>query len=222
MSTPYLTDIWPFFGLTISTPRITLSYPTDENIAMLVALADEGIHSPEISPFASTWSLEPADVRAKSIVQFHWRTRSALSAAKWQLPFVVVVDGAVVGSQDVFADNFHATKVATTGSWLGRPHQGKGIGTEARRAILSLLFDGLDAEVAHTETIQSNHASRRVTEKLGYKSNGETIEVRGDGGTERVVRYRLDRDQWNEVPSDDITIEGLGPCLPLIGLETDD
>ena len=37
-----------------------------------------------------------------------------------------------------------------TGSWLGRPYQGRGIGKEMRGAVLALAFDGLGAEVAET------------------------------------------------------------------------
>jgi len=210
------TGIWPFFGLTVATPRLTLVYPTDELIAELVAVADGGIHDPGQSPFASEWSLETPEKRAISMFQFHWRSRSTLSASEWQLPLIVIVDGVVVGTQDAFARRFPDTRTATTGSWLGKSHQGQGIGTEMRRAMLHLLFAGLRAEVAQTEAFESNRASQRVTEKLGYQPNGEGREVRGDGVVDRSLRYRFARADW--VEPTDITIDGLEPCLPLLGL----
>ena len=102
MTTRTLTDIWPFFGLKISTPRVTLAYPNDEAVLALIALADDGIHAPEVSPFSGPWSLKPQAERALSTAQFHWGTRSTLTPEKWQLPFTVSVDGTIVGSQDIF------------------------------------------------------------------------------------------------------------------------
>lgn len=218
MTTRTLTDIWPFFGLTISTPQVTLAYPNDESIAALIALADDGIHPPEASPFSGPWSMKPQAERSLSTVQFHWGTRSTLTLEKWQLPFAVIVDGTIVGSQDIFTENFARTRVATTGSWLGQTHQGRGIGTEMRRAVLYLVFEGLGAAIAETEAFAGNAASRRVTEKLGYQPNGETLALRGDGVVERSIRYRLEREQWLESRPDDITIEGLERCLPFLNL----
>lgn len=218
MTTTSLTDIWPFFGLTITTPRVTLAYPTDETILALIALADDGIHSPETSPFSGPWSMKPARERSLSTAQFHWGTRSTLKPEHWQLPFAVFFNDTIVGMQDVATKDFAKTRVATTGSWLGLAHQRLGIGTEMRRAVLYLIFEGLGAAIAETEAFEGNTASRRVTEKLGYQPNGETIAVRGDGTAERTIRYRLERDQWIQSRPDDITIEGLEECLPFLDL----
>lgn len=217
MTTRTLIDIWPFFGLTITTPRVTLTAPTDALIVDLVDKADD-IHSPDWSPFAGSWSLEPAEKRATLIAQYHWDTRASLTPEKWSLPLAIIVDDEVVGVQGVAGTDFTKRRVAETGSWLGRAHQGTGIGTEARRAILFLIFEGLGAQRAETEAYESNHASRRVTEKLGYQPNGETIEVRGDDKAERSIQFRLERADWEKTRPDDITIDGLDPCLPLLGL----
>lgn len=210
METQLLIDVWPFFGLSV-----TLVYPTDDMIVDFVSLADDGIHPSGSTPFSSSWSLEPPQRRATSIAQFQWNCRVSFRADKWQLPLAVVVDDEVVDVQDAFATNFDKTGVATTGSWLAASRQGYGIGTEMRRAILHLLFEGLGAQIAKTEAFESNAASRRVTEKLGYIADGETISPRGDGRSERTVQYRLERDQWTH--NDDIHIHGLAPCLRFFG-----
>lgn len=204
--------IWPFFGLSIQTPQLRLEYPTDQMIPALVALADRGIHPSDSMPFSSSWSLEAPAERAVSIAQFQWRSRASLSPAKWRLPFAVFVDGEIVGVQDAFATDFDSTQVATTGSWLSVAHQSRGIGTEMRRAILYFLFEGLGARIAKTEAFESNAASKRVTEKLGYRPDGETIALRGDGEAERSIQYRLEREWWTA--DDDIEIRGLPACLP--------
>ena len=218
MTTQSLLDIWPLFGLSITTPRLTLAYPTDETSAELAQVAKRGIHPEGISPFMTDFSLLPPDERARSVVQFQWKGRAEFSVEKWTLPLIVLVDGDVVGVQDAFTSHFALTRAVTTGSWLAADRQGQGIGTEMRRAILHLLFDGLGAEVAHTEAFAHNASSQGVTRKLGYLEDGETIGKRGDGKAERSLRFRMTREQWDQVPSDDLTIHGLEPCLPLFGL----
>ena len=220
MVTRSLTDLWPFFALEVRTPHVTLTYITDDMIPALVALADDGIHPAGSSPFSTSWSLEPPDQRATSMAQFYWHSRSTITPDAWHLTFAVVVDGTIVGSQDAFAKDFHKTKAVTTGSWLAQSHQGRGIGTEMRRAMLHLLFEGLGTKVAHTEAFESNLASRRVTEKLGYQSNGSSIELRGDDVAERSIRYRMEQDQWATIQQDDISIEGLASCLSTLGLDS--
>ena len=218
MTTSTIADLWPFFDLTISTPRISLRYPTDDIIAELVEQADD-IHSPGASPFMGSWSIDKPEVRATSMLQFQWQCRATISPEKWQLPFAVVIDDEVAGVQDAFGVDFHQTRVAKTGSWLNRKFQGQGFGTEARRAVLHFIFEGLDALIALTDAFESNAASLRVTEKLGYQPNGETIAVRGDEEVERAIHYRYERADWEaNLQADDITITGLEPCLPFLGL----
>ena len=218
MTTSTIDDLWPFFGLTIATPRVRLAYPTDEIIGELAERADD-IHSPGASPFMGSWSIDKPEVRATSILQFQWQCRATISPEKWQLPFAVVIDEGIAGVQDAFATDFHQTRVAKTGSWLNREFQGQGFGTEARRAILHFLFEGLGALIAHTDAFESNAASRGVTEKLGYQPNGETISVRGDEEVERAIHYRYEQSDWEaNLQADDITITGLEPCLPFLGL----
>jgi len=219
MTQDELTDIWPFFDLRITTPWLTLAYPTDEMIPVFADLADEGIHPPNAMPFSSSWSLEPPAQRARSIVQFQWRSRATLSPAKWQLPFAVIVDDDIVGIQDAFATDFCETGVATTGSWLTQSRQGEGIGTEARHAILHLLFDGFGAQQARTDAFESNGASRGVTEKLGYRRDGETIELDGAGDAARIIRYRMERGDFDALRRTDVSIHGVEDCLPLLDLD---
>ncbi len=116
MTAQSLLDIWPLFGLSITTPRITLAYPTDETTAELAEVAKLGIHPEGLSPFMTDFSMLPPDERARSVVQFQWKGRVEFSVEKWTLPFVVLVDDEVVGVQDAFTSNFAVTRAATTGS----------------------------------------------------------------------------------------------------------
>jgi RimJ/RimL family protein N-acetyltransferase len=84
-----------------------------------------------------------------------------------------------------------------------------------RAAALHLAFEGLDAVMATSGVLAGNEASRRVSEKLGYRPNGVGIVApRGVPVEER--RYLLRREDWR--PERRATIEGLEACLDMFGL----
>jgi hypothetical protein len=56
-----------------------------------------------------------------------------------------------------------------------------------------------------------------VSLALGYVRDGTTTAVRG-GEAAPMTRYLLTREAWLARRRDDIAIEGLGACLPLLGL----
>lgn len=213
-----LTRLWPLFGLSVRTPRLELRYPTDRELVALAALSGD-IHGDDFLPFAGTWSLLPDGERERAVLQFHWGRRGDWSPNRWRLELVAVVDGEVVGTQGAMADDFAITKTFTTGSWLGRTHQGKGIGGEMRAAILHLAFAGLGALRAETDAVEGNDASLGVTRKLGYRANGDRIDAT-NGKRTRLLGFVLDREDWEPQQRTDIELVGVAPCLPLFGLGT--
>jgi RimJ/RimL family protein N-acetyltransferase len=103
----------------------------------------------------------------------------------------VVEDGRVVGCQDVVAESFAATRTLTSGSWLTRSAQGRGLGHEMRAAVLLLAFDHLGAEVAESAALAWNARSIRVSEALGYQPNGAHRIVGPDGASVEELRFRV-------------------------------
>jgi len=150
-------------------------------------------------------------------MQFWWNQRASWSPKDWGLGFAVVVDGEVVGVQDLFAKDFPEKKVAESGSWLGRDHQGRGIGKEMRAAMLHFAFEGLGARWMETFAFRDNAASIGVTEGLGYEPNGFEMDLRRGKGAE-LARYRMTREAWETQRRRDIRIEGLEHCRDLFGL----
>jgi predicted RNase H-like nuclease len=146
-----------------------------------------------------------------------WRQRAEFSHEKWSTGFAVVVDGRVVGVQDLFSENFLKTRVAESGSWLGRQFQGQGLGKEMRAAILHFGFEGLGARWLETFAWEDNAASLGVTERLGYEPNGVEMDLRR-GEASPLRRFRLTREQWEQQRRSDIRIEGLERCLDMFGL----
>lgn len=210
---------WPLFGLTITTPRLELRYVDDELAGALMELAARvGVHAPDFMPFSTPWTRLESPQLEREGLQFYWRNRSSLSPAKWTVPFAVFDDGELVGVQDVGATSFRVTRSVSTGSWLGLPFQGRGIGKEMRTAVLHFAFDGLGALEAHTSAFVDNPSSQGVTRALGYVPNGTFLDDR-EGETTRHVRFVLSRDDWLARRRDDITIDGLEPCLPMLGAD---
>ncbi|MFC4058096.1 GNAT family N-acetyltransferase [Planomonospora corallina] len=207
---------FPIFRLRVTTPRLELRLPSLDDLDALADLAAEGVHDPELMPFTFPWTdAEPA-ARALGTLQYHFGTWASWSPERWSCLFAVACEGRVVGMQELSGSDFAVTREVSTGSWLGRRFQGKGIGTEMRTAVLHLAFDGLDARYAVSGAFTDDHASLAVSRKLGYRDDGiETHSRRGKAADLR--RLRLTRDDWTTLPG--FEIHGLGPCLPLFGAE---
>ena len=207
-------SFWPLLDLVVRTPRLELRLPREDEFAALVDLADQGIHDPETMPFFVPWTdLEP-EQRARSTAQWLWGHRANWSPENWTLTAAAFVDGRPVGVQDVGAQHFRAVRSVETGSWLGRAHQGQGLGREMRQAILHLAFAGLGAAEALSGAFEDNAASLAVSRAVGYEENGEARGRRRDGSG-RTLRFRMAREQWERKRREDIEIIGIERCLEL-------
>ncbi len=209
-------DHWPLFGLRVRTPRLELRPPDDELASEAAEAAAGGINAPGFRPFLRAWDEVPAPHLQRNSLQHLWGARASWKPASWHCPFVVLVDGVVAGVQALLADDFAALRTVRTGSWLARAHQGRGLGTEMRAAVLHLAFAGLDAVRAESGAWHDNAGSLGVSRKLGYEENGDERLLRGDA-PDREVRLVLTRERWAQSRRDDIEIVGLEPCLPFFG-----
>jgi RimJ/RimL family protein N-acetyltransferase len=211
------TEYWPLFGLRIETPLLTLRYPDDDDIATLAELGAAGVHDPGWMPFTIPWTDVAPPLQQRQSMQFIWRTRAEWAPEHWHMPMAVVVDDRVVGVQAALADQFAVLRTVSTGSWLGRLYQGKGIGTEMRAAILHLAFAGLGAEYALSRAFVDNEASIRVTSRLGYEEVGRQVVVRRDAPA-WMIDFRPPRPGWEPRRRDDIAIVGLDACRELFAV----
>jgi len=212
-----LIDHWPLLGLRLNTPRLELRLPSGEELAELADLAAQGVHEPDRMPFSVPWTDLPPAERARSVVQHHWLRLGNWTPDNWALNLPVFEAGQIVGLQTVAGRNFAATREVSTGSWLGLRHQGRGIGTEMRAAVLHLAFAGLKADEATSGAFADNPSSFRVSSKLGYEPDGiQRLVVRGRVTVMR--RLRISRAQWESHQNTPVSISGLDLCLPLLGL----
>jgi RimJ/RimL family protein N-acetyltransferase len=208
---------WPLFDLDIRTPRLALRYIDDELAHRLTQVAVRGIHDPAVMPFTIPWTDLPSPQLEQEAMRFWARTRAEVHPASWNLQFAVLMEGAVIGVCDLMATHFPALRQFTTGSWLGLEFQGQGFGTEMRRAALTLGFDGLGAEYAHTAAWHDNAASLGVTHSLGYEQVGRRRELRR-GAPDEQLEFRMSRDHWDSIRRDDIVLQGVDSARNFLGL----
>ncbi len=215
-----LIDHFPVVGLRLTTPRLELRLPDAEELAELADLAAAGIHDPAVMPFTEPWTDEPPAHRARTVIQGHWSTLGSLRPQRWTLPFAVLLAGRAVGTQNLRADGFAARREVSSSSWLARAYQGRGIGTEMRAAVLYLAFAGLGAEEAVSGAFADNPASLAVSTRLGYRPDGVDRDL-ARGSLAITRRFRLTRAAWQAHATIPVTMAGLAPCLPLLGVSGD-
>ncbi|WP_392841127.1 GNAT family N-acetyltransferase [Streptomyces sp. LN500] len=202
---------WPLCGLRIRTPRLELRLPDLELLDDLSTVAADGVHAPDSMPFTVPWTDGLPAERGRAVYQHVLGTVANWSARNWVLSLAVLHEGKVVGRQDLAAADFAVTGEVSTGSWLGLAHQGQGIGTEMRAAVLHLAFAGLGARTATSSAMTDNPRSLGVSRRLGYLPDGlEVAALRGAPVT--LQRLRIDRDRWEEHRTVDVRIEGLDAC----------
>jgi len=209
-------DHWPLFGLRVRTPRLELRYPDDDLVAEVAELALLGIHEPGFRPFLRSWDEVPPPHQQRNTLQHLWGSRASWKPTSWVCSLAVLADDRVIGLQTIAAEDFGPRHMVRSGSWLGSAHQGQGLGTEMRAAVLHLAFAGLGAVRAESGAWHDNPASLGVSRKLGYEENGDEWMLRGDK-PDREIRLVLHRERWEQHRRDDIEIVGLEPCLPFFG-----
>ena len=210
-------EIWPLFALRIVAGPLELRPVRDEDIPALVSMAAGGIHAPETMPFTFPWTDTPAADLGRTMASYYWRTRAELSPARWTVDFTVRWHGDTVGVQGFRTENYLVTGTGQTGSWLGRGHQGQGIGTMMRQTLCAFVFDHLDAQEVQSAAYVDNPASLAVSMKVGYSTNGQFREQRRPG--ELAISQQLTLNEPDLVRHDfDLRVDGLEPVRQFLGL----
>jgi [ribosomal protein S5]-alanine N-acetyltransferase len=117
--------------------------------------------------------------------------------ASTQMPvtsFAIVVDGEAVGGigLELGIDVFRRS--AEVGYWLGEPFWGRGIATEALRAVTDYAFAKFDVCRLEAGVFEWNAASARVLEKVGYTLEGRSrLAIVKDGRPGDRLLYALVR-----------------------------
>lgn len=210
-------EIFPPFGVVIRCGPVELRTLSPNDIPPLLDVALAGIYDDgRPMPFISDWAEKPADELPLNSTRWYWTSWASFAPERWELLMVVRRDGEIVGCQDLRTSDFAITRLARTGSWLGRAHQGRGTGTLMRQAICAFAFDELGASEMRTEAFSDNPRSRRVSEKIGY-TEIDRVPFNRQGALASEVLFRLTPETFNR-PSHPVETEGADAFRRFIGL----
>ena len=140
----------------ITTPRLRLR----------PLMADD---APEIARLAGDWDV----ARMTALIPHPYTLADAqsfiASAAGSDHTFAIERDGVLVGCCGARS----ASGTYEIGYWVGKPYWGKGIATDAARALIAHMRarePGCAIAISH---MAENEASARVIKKLGFRRTGE-------------------------------------------------
>lgn len=109
--------------------------------------------------------------------------------------FALDVDGEAVGGIGLTPGEDVHRRSAEIGFWLAEPFWGRGIMTDAVKAVTSHAFDVLRLCRVHAAVYEWNPASMRVLEKAGYQREGRLRRsVTKDGRTIDSILYAAVRE----------------------------
>ena len=206
----------PLSRLRVRTPRLELRLATPAELRELAELAREGIHDPERMPFEVPWT-DAAGTPGfvEESVEHHLGHLRAWQPSEWTLSFVAFRDGRPIGVQALRTKDFARTREVDTGSWLGRAHQGEGLGTEMRAGVLTFAFELLGATRAVSGAIDGNQQSLAVSRRLGYEVTG-TSTVAPRGAEVARTDLLLTRDRFTSPVR--VEVDGFEGLQPLFGI----
>ena len=201
----------PLTGLRITTPRLELRLGTVAELRELYRVAAAGIHDPAEMPFAVPWT---DSLEEDSFLAYHRECVASWRPDAWNLNLIAFHDGRPIGSQGITGGNVTQSRTVSTGSWLGRQWQTRGLGTEMRAALLCLAFDHLDAETAMSGAVDGNAQSLGVSRKLGYETVGShTIRPRREPVEHADLELR--RERFSSPVA--VAVDGFDGLRPLFG-----
>lgn len=168
----------------LRTARLLLRQPRHDDVDAYLAIESD----PEYAFFGSRQSIDREGME---------RGLARIIATPWeQRPeFAIVLEGQVIGRAILDVDRANVTGVLGYG--VARSCWGRGIASEAARAVMDYGFEAFNLAKVWARADPRNGASVRVLEKLGMRREGllrEHLLIRG----ERVDRvyYGILREEW--------------------------
>jgi ribosomal-protein-alanine N-acetyltransferase len=112
--------------------------------------------------------------------------------------FGIFVEGRFAGEVTLSSIQRGPFQQAFIGYWVDQALAGQGLIPEAVVLVLRLAFETLGLHRVEIAIVPRNHASRRVVEKLGIRSEGVAIGyLEIDGRWEDHVRYAITSEEWS-------------------------
>ncbi len=167
----------------IESKRLVLRAPMRGDVPDLVKLADNKTIAQKLARLPSPYT------RADAVGFIEIFAQRAD-----ERPYAITLDGHFVG---VIGMSFHEGRPPELGYWLGEPFWGKGIMTEAGRALIDAAHKTGQYELIAARALASNEGSLHVLEKLGFhrlKTKAKSESAHNFG--QPIVLLELERPRW--------------------------
>jgi len=178
----------------IETPRVTLR-PQDASDADRFF---PYVSDPALSQYL-TWSAHTSIDETRE-----WVKKAAeMVAAGTDIVWTIEHEGAAVGCVGLHGITWTLRAVrcdhAEMGYWVAKPFWGKGLMTEAATAATRWAFETLGLHKVNIRCFETNAASQRVIEKVGFRFLCRAEEdVWRDGRWYASLRYELTSSEWGD------------------------
>lgn len=144
----------------VLTERLRLRFPEPADAGGLATLAD----NPQIAAMTGTIPSPYEHVHAEA-----WIERVTQQRRCGETLAYVLCDKEHHTLMGVMSLNHFQAQSANFAYWLGEPFWGHGFCSEAGREMMSIAFDTLRLHALTAYYLQTNHASGRVLERLGFQ-----------------------------------------------------
>jgi [ribosomal protein S5]-alanine N-acetyltransferase len=174
----------------LSTDRLIIREFRAEDEAAIQAYASDVDVTRDTAWGPNTPAVTQAVLRTWIADQEHWPRRSIPLAIELR------AEHALIGGTGFSSIN-PDTQTGSFGYVLNKNYWGRGLATEAARAVLRLGFEALDLHRITAECFVRNPASQRVLEKLGLRREGHFLQgIRKDGEWLDLYLYAVLREEW--------------------------
>ena len=166
----------------ITTKRLVLRAPIRGDVPDLVRLADNKAIADMLARLPHPYTRADAIGFIEIIVQ---RPDERI--------YAITQNERLIG---VIGFSFAEGKLPDLGYWLGEEYWGKGLMTEAARALVDAAHRTPHFERIGARALASNDGSIRVLEKVGFKRTGKGKALVGGKPDQPVVELELERPRW--------------------------
>jgi RimJ/RimL family protein N-acetyltransferase len=171
----------------LETERLTLRAPRHEDVKAIAVLANDRRIAENTARIPHPYGVADAEQFVTTVNQRDGETC-----------FVLMLNGTLIGACGIDPRD----DGAELGYWLGAGYWGRGLMTEAARAVIDHAFGDLRHETLQSGARVSNPASRRVLEKCAFQWTGVRLtRIRAIHSAAPVDRFRLDRGLWLSLKS---------------------
>jgi len=157
------------------------------------------VSNPEMTPYMS-WAPHKDHAETTEFIQRQIEALAAGTTINWAIEIDGKASGLVTfsGIRWQFSTDWRIDR-AELGYWLGQPHWGNGVMSEAAATATKFGFETIGLHKITIGCMQGNEPSQRIIEGLGFRYLGLALEdAWKDGAWRHHHRFELNAGEWGD------------------------